>query len=391
MQNLFTQVLLKGSDPNLASIYENNTPNIVKQAIDKATPILLGLPKSVGITANIQNALLGLDQFLKSGIDKVKEWANQPDMFNDGLAPQDFLSPLDLVMIEQMAKAKRIIDVLNPIKEYAKLVTEQPASLFEEAAQPLSKEQALKQVYGTEKSMVGTTERTPRLQEKDGGTQQETGGTDVKGQKESPADREKVSPTKTQKVDEGQAKPIGESPQDVTGNIGTDKDAAEKTKDQRKAEVAARVDKLADKIKAKLGTDPNVVKMGLGADDIVDFIAEVVKDLANLGIDAAEAIKTAKAKLKELGVSDALINEGEAKYTGKEQAIPTEIIDDLLGSDANKRRNAKRNLPTETLKETATAILKDNDIEAIFQEDTDESLKVLAALEKKLGIKKICK
>jgi hypothetical protein len=63
----------------------------------------------------------------------------------------------------------------------------------------------------------------------------------------------------------------------------------------------------------------------------------------------------------------------------------------LLGSDANKRRNAKRNLPTETLKETATAILKDNDIEAIFQEDTDESLKVLAALEKKLGIKKICK
>ena len=65
-------------------------------------------------------------------------------------------------MIEQMAKAKRIIDVLNPIKEYAKLVTEQPATLFEEAAQPISKEQALKQVYGTEKSTLGTTERTPR-------------------------------------------------------------------------------------------------------------------------------------------------------------------------------------------------------------------------------------
>jgi hypothetical protein len=106
----------------------------------------------------------------------------------------------------------------------------------------------------------------------------------------------------TQKVDEGQAKPIGESPQDVTGNIGTDKDAAEKT----------------------------------------------------------------------------------------EGAIPSEVINDLLG-DANKRRNAKRNLPTEPLKETATAILKDNDIEAIFQEDTDESLEILMKLQEKLGIKKICK
>ena len=112
---------------------------------------------------------------------------------------------------------------------------------------------------------------------------------------------------------------------------------------ERKAEVAARVDKLADKIKAKLGTDPNVVKMGLGADDVVDFIAEVVKDLANLGIDAAEAIKTAKAKLKELGVDEDLINEAEAKYTGKEtkkQAIPTESIDNV----ADKAGIAPKNL-----------------------------------------------
>jgi hypothetical protein len=97
---------------------------------------------------------------------------------------------------------------------------------------------------------------------------------------------------------------------------------AAKTKDQRKAEVAARVDKIAEKIKAKLGTDPNVEKMGLGADDVVDFIAEVVKDLANIGIDVAEAIKTAKAKLKELGVDEDLIKEAEAKY--EEQTTPKE-------------------------------------------------------------------
>jgi hypothetical protein len=161
---------------------------------------------------------------------------------------------------------------------------------------------------------------------------------------------------------------------------------------ERKAEVASVVDKWAEKAKAALGStsDPNIKASGLTADVVVDLIADLVKDLANIGIDAAEAIKTAKAKLKELGVSDALISEAEAKYTGKEQAIPTEIIDDLLGSDANKRRNAKRNLPTETIKETAAVILKDNDIEAIFQEDTDESLAVLMKLKEKLGIKKIC-
>jgi len=53
-------------------------------------------------------------------------------------------------------------------------------------------------------------------------------------------------------------------------------------------------------------------------------------------------------------------------------------------------RTAKQSLPTETIKETAAVILKDNDIEAIFQEDTDKSLEVLMKLQEKLGIKKIC-
>lgn len=121
-----------------------------------------------------------------------------------------------------------------------------------------------------------------------------TGGKQV----ESRTGQEETTPT--QKVNE-QGSPIGESPQDVTGNIGTDKDAAEKT----------------------------------------------------------------------------------------EGAIPTEVINDLLG-DANKRRNAKKALPTETIKETAAVILKDSDIEAIFQRDTDESIEILMKLQEKLGIKKIC-
>jgi len=82
-------------------------------------------------------------------------------------------------------------------------------------------------------------------------------------------------------------------------------------------------------------------------------------------------------------------NLGEKESKAKEQAIPSETVDDLLQA-GQKRRAAKEKLPTETMKETATVILKDNDIEAIFQKDTDESLEILMKLQEKLGIKKIC-
>jgi hypothetical protein len=78
-----------------------------------------------------------------------------------------------------------------------------------------------------------------------------------------------------------------------------------------------------------------------------------------------------------------------AKAKPTKPAIPTETIDNLLAK-GQASRTAKQSLPTETIKETAAVILKDNDIEAIFQEDTDKSLEVLMKLQEKLGIKKIC-
>jgi len=192
---------------------------------------------------------------------------------------------------------------------------------------------------------------------------------------------------KTTKNETGQAKPIGESPQDVTGNIGTDKNAAEKTKDQRKADFTTKVDDLAAKLKAKMGTDPNVVKMGLGADDVVDFIASVVKEAGRAAIDVAEAIKTAKAKLKELGVSDALINEAEAKYTGKEQAIPTETIDNLI--KGNRVKNALESIPDAKVAEAAK-VISDKDKMAKIMDILNSDDPRLFELQEKLGFKKIC-
>ena len=131
--------------------------------------------------------------------------------------------------------------------------------------------------------------------------------------------------------------------------------------------------------------------MGLGADDVVDFIAEVVKDLANLGIDAAEAIKTAKAKLKELGVDEDLINKAEAKYTGKEtkkQAIPTESIDNLV-KGGTKRKAALENIAEPKIADVAKALTDTKGLAKIMDilnGDTD----ALTELENSIGFKKIC-
>ncbi len=69
-----------------------------------------------------------------------------------------------------------------------------------------------------------------------------------------------------------------------------------------------------EKPKADLGSEPNVQKMSIEVDDVVEFISEVVKEAEKAAIDVAEAIKTAKAKLKELGVPDDLTNEAFEKY-----------------------------------------------------------------------------
>jgi hypothetical protein len=99
----------------------------------------------------------------------------------------------------------------------------------------------------------------------------------------------------------GQAKPIGESPQDVTGNIGTDKDAAEKT----------------------------------------------------------------------------------------EGAIPSETIDKLVGK-ATDRRAAVEAIADENIKEVAKAVTDTKVIDKVM-DAIDNNDQLLADLEKKLGIKKICK
>lgn len=159
----------------------------------------------------------------------------------------------------------------------------------------------------------------------------------------------------------------------------------------KKKEFTAKVDDLAAKLKAKIGTDPNIQKMGLDANDVVDFIASVVKEAGKAAIDVAEAIKTAKAKLKELGVDEDLINEAEAKYTGKEtkeQAIPTETIDNLL--KANTRSKAINNIADANIKEVATIVSDTNGRFKKVMDILNGDTQALTDLEEKLGFKKIC-
>ncbi len=161
---------------------------------------------------------------------------------------------------------------------------------------------------------------------------------------------------------------------------------------ERKAEFTAKVDDLAAKLKAKLGTDPNVQKMGIGADDVVDFIAEVVKEAGKAAIDVAEALKTAKAKLKELGVPDDLINEGEAKYTGATVSPITPEQADKLLTTGPDRNNTIRALSPDVAAVAKT--VTDNRgfaaFERVFNNVDNKYDDTLKALEKALGVKKIC-
>ncbi len=138
-------------------------------------------------------------------------------------------------------------------------------------------------------------------------------------------------------------------------------------------------------IQKPLDLEPNVQKMSLEVDDIVEFISEVVKEAEKAAIDVAEAIKTAKAKLKELGVPDDLTNEAFEKYqqgTKKPRfALPSGHPD-----FKKKMEEYNKNQVEQMLKDKRKAQPLEKSIEPTLKADLDSNYQTLSALKKLAAI-----
>ena len=86
-------------------------------------------------------------------------------------------------------------------------------------------------------------------------------------------------------------------------------------KQQRKDKANSEVDKIADKIKQALPgiKDPNLKKQGFSQDELIDLVANAVKNLISAGIEIDEAIRQVSASIKERFNIDVNFDDVKAK------------------------------------------------------------------------------
>lgn len=125
---LYRQMLFLDGDPNLPEVYRD-LPAAAQNGLDRAVASIVGLPEESSIRPEVQNAVLGVREFLRSGAD-FNTWAGQADMFNDGQAPSQRYSALELKLIQLLASEKRPTYIARAFAEYAAAVKGETATLF---------------------------------------------------------------------------------------------------------------------------------------------------------------------------------------------------------------------------------------------------------------------
>jgi len=126
-----------------------NLPTNVQKGIHKSAALLLRVPKNKSIIKDLQNAIIANYNFSKSGVDNVVEWLNQGSLFGEK-APRDKYTPLEIELFKIIQDTSRIEDMSKPLMDYARATASTPRTLFEEAKEGLSREEAVKKVFNVD-------------------------------------------------------------------------------------------------------------------------------------------------------------------------------------------------------------------------------------------------
>lgn len=157
MEGLVKHFLFDGGPVELAEIFES-LPHHAQQGIVAAMPAIFSSPQAVPIAAEVQRGILAAGQFRASGVESFDAWANQADAF--GPSPAQEFSPVELAVAKLLAEAKTTKAVREKLAQYAGLTSPTEATMFDEASEGLSKEQAAEQVFGVKPRNDGNDTRT---------------------------------------------------------------------------------------------------------------------------------------------------------------------------------------------------------------------------------------
>ena len=148
IENIVNNMLFESGPAVLPEAFSELSYNQQKN-IQKAIKHIFNTPDAASILPEVQNAVLGLYDFRKSGIDNFNAWLSTIDIF-EGKTPRDIFTPVEIKMMETLVKAKNQSELSKQLSAYAELVRGKPADMFEPERAGISKQEAIKKTFNVE-------------------------------------------------------------------------------------------------------------------------------------------------------------------------------------------------------------------------------------------------
>jgi hypothetical protein len=154
IESIAKALFFDGGDATLPTIFEN-VSGTARNTINGLLKNIFASPESASLLPDFQNALLAVGQYMSSGADNFNLWTKQMDIEIGG-APIEIYNPLELYLAEQIISPEKVksadgkrskLKLATDLLKYNELTTGKPAELFLDEIAPISKEEAIKQVF----------------------------------------------------------------------------------------------------------------------------------------------------------------------------------------------------------------------------------------------------
>lgn len=281
IEEMARQLLFDNGDPNLPEIFDQ-LPATQRAILQKSLPALLSTPYDKSIVPDVQVAMIALAEFFDSK-SSWRSWLAQTDVFSGGLTARDKYTPFELELARILANPSSQRQVVGMFNEYASLVNDKKADMFEPAREGISREEGVRQTFNVEYEQRKPTEA---------GSPEVSGETQVTPPAEPTQAAEPVATAEPTQA----AEPATESVADLL------------TADTNDATTLQKIDDFLGKIEDsldKFGRETAGVNLAL---PVIKAIIKTVRALVKTGITLQEAIERAAAEnnVSQADVVDAI-------------------------------------------------------------------------------------
>ncbi len=225
VEKLVTHFLFDGGVADLPQVFES-LPHYIKRGTTASFPAIFSTAPEKSLIPEIQNAALATQAYREQSAESnlsFDDWARQADLFSNS-TPQDTFTRAELALSKKLLNAGTQSEIKQLFKEYAKMVSGRPATMFEPKTDGLSKADAVRELLGVEyenpdeifrsqnRESGQTTDRQARNTEEEGRTENGESGQDRLDAPQFAVAGENVAPrTIKERIFAGRVKKLAEN------------------------------------------------------------------------------------------------------------------------------------------------------------------------------------